>query len=181
MRMETAPLIIRRATLEDFEALHSVMLDASNWLASRGVDQWKWVARPEGIAFLKQRLETAEVYLVFVDDEAVGTVSVQWEDPQNWDERGRDGLAGYVHGLAVKRSIRGRGLGAQLIEFAASVARGMERSILRLDCMATNAALRSYYLRNRFQEVGEYRTSTSNFHIVLFERTISAAKKRPNQ
>ena len=38
------------------------------------------------------------------DAAPLATVTLQWEDGEFWGEQGRDGRAGYVHGLAVMRS-----------------------------------------------------------------------------
>jgi len=170
--MEPTSLIFRRAAPEDYEILHAIMRDAARWLMSRGIDQWNWVEKPVGIAFLRKRLESAEMYFAFVNNEAVATVSVQWDDPDIWGERGHDGLAGYVHGLAVKRSAAGRGMGEKLIDFAAGVILANRRALLRLDCMAGNAALRSYYLNLGFCELGEHHSAKTGFDSALFERMI---------
>jgi ribosomal protein S18 acetylase RimI-like enzyme len=170
--METNRLIFRRAAPEDFEVLHAIMLDAARWLASRGIDQWSWVERPIGVRYLRERLENAEVYLAFINDEPVATVSVQWEDGEIWGERGVDELAGDVHGLAVKRSAGGRGMGKALIEFASGIVMMRGRRMLRLDCMAANVALRSYYKQLGFAEAGESHSDKAGFDSALFEQTI---------
>ena len=170
-------LIFRRAAPEDFEVLHSIMLDAARWLASRGIDQWTWVERPFGMKFLRERLQNAELYLAFIEDEPVATLSVQWEDDDIWGERGRDGLAGYVHGLAVKRSAAGRGMGKALIDFAAGLTLAEGRHLLRLDCMAANESLRIYYLRQGFKLVGETHSTETGFDSALFERKIRRPKR----
>jgi GNAT superfamily N-acetyltransferase len=170
--MKMSPLIFRRAASEDFEVLYAIMLDAAQWLATREIDQWTWVEKSQGRNFLRERLQTAEVYLAFVRHEPVGTVSVQWEDREIWGERGVDGLAGYVHGLAVKRSASGRGLGAALIDFAAGLTLAEGRRILRLDCMSANESLRIYYLRRGFKLVGEHHSAKTGFDSALFERKI---------
>jgi protein-tyrosine phosphatase len=176
--MQSNRLIFRRAASEDFEALHAIMLDASRWLMSRGIDQWAWVQKPVGQKFLRERLQNAEVYLAFIRDEPVATVSVQWEDDDIWGERGRDGLAGYVHGLAVTRSASGRRMGRTLIDFAAGVILANGRNILRLDCMAANPRLRSYYTQIGFTEVGEHHSPKTGFDLALFERPIQGASIR---
>lgn len=170
--METKALIFRRAAPEDFEVLHAIMLDAARWLLSRGIDQWSWVEKPVGMRYLRERLEKAEVYLAFAGDDAVATVSLQWEDAEIWGDRGSDGLAGYVHGLAVKRSASGRGMGKKLIDFASGVILAQGRKMLRLDCMAGNASLRSYYKQLGFRECGEMHSDKTGFDSTLFEKVI---------
>jgi GNAT superfamily N-acetyltransferase len=170
--MEMNQLIFRRAASEDFEVLHDIMRDAARWVASKGIDQWTWVEMPQGMRFLRERLENAEVYLAYRKDEPVATVSVQWDDREIWGERGWDETAGYVHGLAVKRSAAGRGLGAALIDFAAGLTLAEGRHVLRLDCMAANEPLRIYYLRQGFKLVSEHHSTKTGFDSALFERRI---------
>ena len=170
--METNRLIFRRAASDDFDVLYAIMLDAARWLAARGIDQWTWVEKPNGVRFLRERIENTEVYLAFMKNEPVATVSVQWDDREIWGERGFDGTAGYVHGLAVKRSAAGRGLGAALIDFAAGLTLAEGRHLLRLDCMAANEALRIYYRQQGFKLVGETHSAKSGFDSALFARRI---------
>ena len=44
---------------------------------------------------LRERLEYHEVYLFFLDNTTVGTLTIKWSDPDVWGERGLDGLSGY--------------------------------------------------------------------------------------
>jgi GNAT superfamily N-acetyltransferase len=170
--LESTTLIFRRASLEDFDAVHSIMREASVWLGSRGIDQWRWVDSPKGIAFLRRRIETCDVYLALVNDEAAGTLSIQWSDPETWGERGEDGLAAYVHGLAVRRSHAGMGLGAKMLDFAAGAARINGRKLLRLDCMPSNEKLREFYTERGFTCLGEQRSPVTALESALFERAI---------
>jgi ribosomal protein S18 acetylase RimI-like enzyme len=169
--MKMSQHIFRRAAREDLEVLYAIMLDAARWLASRRIDQWAWVQKPNGVRFLRERLANTEVYLAYVNDEPAATVSLQWQD-EIWGERGRDDTAGYMHGLAVKRSASGRGMGNALIDFASGIVLTNGRKMLRLDCMTENPTLRSYYTRAGFIEVGEHRSDKTGFHSALFERPI---------
>jgi GNAT superfamily N-acetyltransferase len=60
--------------------------------------------------------------------------------------------AGYLHRLAVRQ--HGAGLGARLLGWAERHAVGKGKSMLRLDCVAWNESLRTYYERAGYQHVG---------------------------
>lgn len=96
--------------------------------------------------------------------------AVGWQDPLVWGEQPPD--AGYVHGLLVDRSCAGRGLGRALIGWASRRTLAAGRSILRLDCVATNPWLRGYYADLGFTEVGyrEYESVAMRPSVLLEKR-----------
>jgi GNAT superfamily N-acetyltransferase len=89
------------------------------------------------------------VWLAERAGEPVGTLTLQWRDPL-WPD---DGRAGYVHRLAVRRGAAG--LGRELLEWAAAAVSEQGRELLRLDCGATNHALRGYYETAGFVHRGD--------------------------
>ena len=82
--------------------------------------------------------------------------------------------AGYVHGLATDRQ-HGRGLGRQLLDWSGSEVVRRGRSLLRLDCQEHNLALRAFYRRLGFNEVGrtDFGPDSCWHPVVRFERTES--------
>jgi len=79
--------------------------------------------------------------------------------------------AAYLHGLVVARRHAGEELGAALLNWAERHARVAGLSYLRLDCLASNAALRGYYAAAGFEEAG-YRDFDS------LRRTLARLEKR---
>jgi ribosomal protein S18 acetylase RimI-like enzyme len=167
--------IIRRASATDAPLVIDIVEDAARWLQSRGIAQWQWFLTSGGRDLLRQRLSAHEVYLLIADavhpDDAIATMTLQWTDSQFWGERGRDNTAGYIHGLAVRRSHAKQSLGAKLIQYAAERCRERGRPILRLDCMADNVPLRAYYERHGFDLV-ETRRVHDRFDSALYERVL---------
>ena len=94
---------------------------------------------------------------------------LMWSDPAIW--RHDDAFAGYVHGLVIDRAHAGQGLGRHLLDWAARETKMTGASKLRLDCAETNLALRNYYRRCGFREVG--RRDLNRFSVTLFERTLT--------
>ena len=166
-------LPIRRAGLADFEEVYSIVAEAARWLQSRGISQWDSYLRDEGMPWLRRRIETAETYLVLgLRGESIATFTMQWEDPRIWGDRGKDGRAGYVHGLAVRRSAAGRNLGFDIMNLAAEMAAAKPRELLRLDCMATNEGLCDYYRRAGFVGVGVNVVIKDVLSVQFFERRV---------
>jgi len=146
LAMPAGSLVIRSARPEDAETVAGIMEEAARWLASRGVDQWQmgdWL-RP----LLAERIGRGEVYLVWLGDQPVATLTLQWSDEQTWGAVRDD--AGYVHSFAVRRAYGGQGIGLALLGWAERTAAAAGKTYLRLDCMARNGALRSYYERAGF-------------------------------
>ncbi|MEY9863531.1 ribosomal protein S18 acetylase RimI-like enzyme [Catenulispora sp. GAS73] len=69
-------------------------------------------------------------------------------DPEWWADDERDAL--FVHGLAVRRSAGGLGVGSALLEFASDQAARRSIPWVRLDCSKSNVELQEYYRRQGF-------------------------------
>jgi ribosomal protein S18 acetylase RimI-like enzyme len=91
------------------------------------------------------------VYLACLDQEPAGVFVLRWSDERVWGPD--DSAGGYVHRLAVRSALAGRGLGRQLLATAAMTAIAHHRTWLRLDCDRSNQALRAYYERLGFVHV----------------------------
>ena len=144
-----AGLIVRPAQQDEGGAVSDILSDASRWVRCNGIDQW-----PERFPdqLIAGGIARGEVYLALDDGMAVGTLTLQWDDPRFWDE-GND--AGYVHRLALVSSHRGRGHGYELLDWAQSQIAAAGRRYLRLDCGAENTALRNYYEAAGFEHRGD--------------------------
>jgi GNAT superfamily N-acetyltransferase len=94
-----------------------------------------------------------QVYLACLAGEPVGTYVLRWADEPVWGPD--DGAAGYLHRLAIRPELAGRGIGAQLISDASGRARRYGRPWLRLDCDRDNGRLRAYYEALGFSYAGD--------------------------
>ncbi len=169
-------LPFRRATAADFDAVFTIMVEAALWLQSRGISQWSFFLTQPGKDFVRNRIGAAETYLVFDPiDLPVATFTLHWKDEEIWGERGLDGNAGYVHGLAVCRRAAGKGLGNVLLTRASDLIAQNSRRLVRLDCMSQNEALCNYYRRAGFTDLGVADSVITGKSLRLFERPISAA------
>lgn len=168
------PLTFKRATPGDLDEVYSIIREAAQWLMSRGIMQWEWFLSDAGRRHVARRLDSAEVYLAYMGGEAVGTITIQWDDAEFWGEAGLDARAGYVQGMAVRRSVAGRGMGQQLLAFAEQRTLDQGRRFLRLDCLAENAGLCGYFARLGFADRGPAELFEGRWKARLFEREIDA-------
>jgi ribosomal protein S18 acetylase RimI-like enzyme len=164
-------LTVVRAAIEDYDAVMAILREAADWLGARGIQQWYHWYMDAGEQILRERLEHHEVFLFQRGNAPVGTLTIQWTDPDVCGERGIDGLAGYVHGMAVARSAGGMRIGERMLEWAVNKITVRGLPFARLDAMASNAKLCRYYEKRSFQPL-ETALLPGNFTTRLFEREL---------
>jgi GNAT superfamily N-acetyltransferase len=141
-------MMIRGARPDEVDVVLDVLADAASWLRKRGVEQWPERFDPD---WVMPAIERGETWLAELDDEVLGTLVVQWEDPLFW--AGYPDDAGYLHRLAVR--LHGQAMGAQILRWAEQHAADAGKTYLRLDCVASNALLRAYYERAGYEHVAD--------------------------
>lgn len=140
-RFGDATVELRRADAGQVDLVLEVLNDAARWLRGIGVQQWPTAFSAPAVS---PAIEDGFTWLAMRDSQPIGTITLDWADSL-WPD---DGDAGYVHRLAVRRSAAG--LGADLLAWAVKQARAKGRLYLRLDCIASNQALRDCYERLGF-------------------------------
>ena len=146
------PRSIRRATAEDVPVLTQIRNDAHAKKVAHG--DYAWGKDGDGFSegWVLNSLSRREVYVVEQDGVPVGTFSLDWDDEEYWG--GQEPIAGYVHGLSVRKGFNGRGLGSFVIGWCADQVSALERRFVRLGCDARNAKLCAYYESLGFVRVG---------------------------
>ena len=165
---------MERATGSDAAAILALRDALAHWQIERGIDQWRpSEISPDNIAIQAE----AGLWFVLRDtadpSTLIATAQVLNSDARFWGaERGHDGTAGYLHGLMVRRSHAGLGLGSQILDWFEQFVLDCGRSIARLDCQARNGALRQYYRRHGYSESGltEFDPKTGLNPVCLFEK-----------
>jgi ribosomal protein S18 acetylase RimI-like enzyme len=142
---------ISLAHTSDLETVQSIIEEAGSWLRSRGINQWSPGTPIE--RRLRQLLTGSCVYLVYFVQEPVATITLQESDETIWGTD--DNRALYVHLLAIRRAIGGKGIGKILLNWAAAQGRQKGKEFLRLDCWADNPALCRYYESAGFLPKGQ--------------------------
>jgi ribosomal protein S18 acetylase RimI-like enzyme len=168
-------LAIARAGAADYDAVMAILREAADWLSARGNPQWIHWHMEAGERMLRDRLEHHEVYLARRDGVPVGTLTIQWSDLEQWGERGSDGSAGYIHGIAITRSVGGKRVGERLLEWAVDTIAARGRRFARLDAMESNAALCRYYEQRGFHSRGTAKLFGGMYIAQLFERNLRSS------
>ena len=168
-------LVLDPARPADLDDVLEILAEAAAWLAAQGIDQWASPPPPGLRARIAAEIERGEVYIArpLQDGCAVGTLRFEWRDTELWPDAAGDS-AGYVHSMAIRPTLRGRQLGEALIEWAKMHVRNRQRHYLRLDCVATNIALRRYYERLRFRYCGE--ATHGDFTGALYEFDVTESR-----
>ena len=167
---EAGELAIARAGAADYDAVMAILREAADWISARGNPPWNHWYMDAGERILRDRLAHHEVYLARRDDVPVGTVTIQWNDAETWGERGLDGHAGYIHGIAITRSVGGMRVGERLLEWAVEKVAVRGRQFARLDAIASNSALCRYYEQHGFVSLGTTTLFGGMYTARLFER-----------
>ncbi|MEV7187659.1 GNAT family N-acetyltransferase [Kitasatospora sp. NPDC093102] len=144
-------LEIRPARRDQLGEVETLLIEASEWLASRGSDQWQFPPRRDRVI---SAMERGECFLAYRDGEPVATMTVDDQaDPEFWEPEDRPEDALYVHRMAVARKAAGRDVGGELLDWAVDRAAAAGKRFLRLDAWKTNPGLHRYYLGQGFSLV----------------------------
>lgn len=170
---------MEQATGSDAPAILALRDALARWQIERGIDQWRpGEISPDNIAI------QADAGLWFVLRDAadpralIATAQVLNSDTRFWGAaRGGDGTAGYLHGLMVRRTHAGRGLGSQILAWFEQFVLDCGRQVARLDCNARNTVLQAYYQRHGYTECGltEFDAEVGLHPARLFEKHLTTA------
>ena len=137
----------------------SILMEASTWLSSRGIDQWpmEWITSPTLRAWMAERARQGELYFAETERAKVGVFSLVGAQSDGdlflWGNDG--GFSSYLHSFAVRRSWAGRGLGRELLAHSEKMASQAGKKTVRLDCGKNNERLRKWYEDAGFVLKGE--------------------------
>ena len=151
-RIDELRIVPARST--DLAQYIDVMEEIAEWLERRRIKQWRAGSFRLSVDYYADSIQQQEVQLAFIGDQLVGTLRVLLREPIVWPEVADDDSV-YVHSLAVRRVWAGQGLGLRMLEWAGNRAVSIDRSYVRLDCMANNEFLRRYYEQAGFADRGE--------------------------
>jgi len=157
------PFALRRAAPGDLNAVRRLIHEAAEWLTrSKDTDQWArpWPTREARDQRLLAGLRHGRTWIVWADDVPAATVTIAARpDPAVWSqptcECDLSERAVYAHRLITARNYAGRGLGADLIDWAGLHGRSRYGAKwIRVDVWSSNTALHDYYEKNGFERCG---------------------------
>jgi GNAT superfamily N-acetyltransferase len=157
-------LIVAPATPENAHLAAEILIESSNWAIGQGQPLWNPAMFTEEWALSGVR--RGELYLGWLEGEAVGTITFQYEDQAYWPEV-PEGESAFFHKLAVRRGVAGTGVAATLIEWAIEKARAEGKRYLRMDTHFERPKLRVFYEGLGFKFVGE--KTVPPLHLALYE------------
>jgi len=175
------------ATPQDLRKVLRLAREAAKWLQKRkDTDQWArpWPDRVRSRHRLRSDLIMGKTWLVWDDTTVAGTITIDTDEPLAapgqplWPADKHHELALYVRRVIVRRSYRGLGIGAALLDWAAEVAkREHGATLIRVDVWTTNKNLHEYYIDQRFTRCSgrDPRVLGSYPSQALFERDIDQA------
>ncbi|MEU1144049.1 GNAT family N-acetyltransferase [Streptomyces sp. NPDC005863] len=170
--MTTAHLSVRRATGDDIDTLVSLYEGAARWMLEHGIAQWQPGAKDERHFGRLIESPTAQVWIAH-DGTALGAYELWWSDEQAWGVRAP--VAGYVHRLMTRRGAPA-GTGRALLRDAERRIAEAGRTLSRLDCVATNPRLRTYYEAAGYAVVGELADKAAadgtSYGVLLLEKPL---------
>ncbi|MCX4770759.1 GNAT family N-acetyltransferase [Streptomyces sp. NBC_01260] len=147
------PLHLRLAGDRDLAALVRLRDNAARWMLTQGITgQWRPGELNED-DFRRTVARGGEIWLAEAGDRVAGAWELWWEDEDAWGPQ--PPVAGYVHRLMVDRGSAPPGTGRLLLHAAERRVATAGREFVRLDCLAGNARLNTYYLDEGYRVVGQ--------------------------
>jgi protein-tyrosine phosphatase len=168
-------LAFRRADEADLPLLVGLRDAAARWQLARGIDQWH--PGELGEDHFRARLADGEVWIATLGPggPVAGAWELWWQDPSAWGTR--EGAAGYVHRLMTARDTAPPGTGRRMLAEAERRIAEAGLPLCRLDCLADNAALRTYYQAAGYEIVGEQSAKSgagkSPYAVTLLEKPLT--------
>jgi len=163
---------IRRATEQDVSVLTQIRNDAhANKVAHH---DYAWGKEGNGVSeqWMLNNVIQKEVYVVELNGTPVGTFSIDLDDERRWGPQ--EPIAGYVHGLSVRKGFNGRGLGSLMLDWCAQRLSELKRRYVRLDCPARNATLCAYYESLGFIRAGSWQEPGPGGYLwALYEKQVA--------
>ena len=151
---------IRKTREQDVEALIALFDEARGTIAQLGIDQWQNGYPSREVVY--DDLAKDRTYVVDVGEEICGTFVLVDDGEPLYDviENGawktgndsQDYVA--IHRVAVSVRMRGKGISTAIVEYAASFARSLDRSSLRIDTHEGNVVMRRMLEKHGFVYCG---------------------------
>ncbi|MFF2481636.1 GNAT family N-acetyltransferase [Paenibacillus sp. NPDC058071] len=148
------------AKCEEAEEVMSLLLETAKWLQSKGSQQWGELLKGRDSHNTVGSIQNEEVFVCKHNNEIVGVVILK-RQPSAWDQQlwgskaSADDEAIYLHRLTISRKRANSGLGAALLNWCDSAISFRNKKVIRLDCIASNPKLSSFYESNGYEYMGQ--------------------------
>lgn len=145
-----------QAISKDFNTILDLLKEAAHALKVKGTDQWSYWLNPpeEKVTWLKEGITNNEFYFIRnTKGTLMGMFRLLFEDELYWGKQKEE--AGYVHSLVVKDEFKGQQIGKHAMKQIEELLIDKGIHLFRLDCVANNKRLCSYYESFGFKQVGQ--------------------------
>ena len=147
---------IRKSSVSDINNLLEIFDEARKTIATLGIDQWQ--NGYPSFDVVREDISLSRSYAVEIDESVCGTF-VMMENEPTYDKiyegewlGNEDYIA--IHRVAISVRCRGRGISTSIIDCAASYARFLGRSSLRIDTHEGNVVMRRMLEKHGFEYCG---------------------------
>lgn len=158
----------------DFRAAYSIVCERTNWLLSKGINQWQ---RPLPESIYAQRHQNGENYGLWLEDELTVVVSLLGEKPSYWQDAVSDKKFCWLATLASRVTFKGRGLGRVALDEAEQWASSQGNQQMLLDCAYGQGFLLDYYQQAGYKIVtrNTFLFSGHEYDSVLMTKNLASA------
>ena len=140
--------MIKQASNSDISIICSILTEASDWCDENGISNWsKEELTWEG---LNKYYNCDEFYLGYLNNLPVAVMALSDCDSKFWNKI-QKGESLFLHKLAVRRSVAGKGISIEMINYAKEKAKSMGVKTLRLDTIKERCKLREFYKKQGFE------------------------------
>lgn len=150
---------MKRATEKDTTEILTLLLNTAKWFQEKGFMQWNALLEGIDSHHTEEKILNGDVFVYRCDGIIAGMVMLL-QSPSEWDEKlwgklSMDDDVIYLHRIAINRKYANEGLGEKILKWAGqrNLFEGKHR--IRLDCLAQNAFLNTYYENAGYTYLGE--------------------------
>lgn len=171
-------LNIRQVGAEALDSVWSIIDSCSDYLVGIGHSHWKDYYTKE---LIEQKLNSRKVYLATLNNEDVGTITLDTNPVDYYSESDLNTFAEpqaeaiYITALAVRPESQNTGFASKLMTFAEEEARQRGIRYIRFDCKASYKELVTFYEKREYKKTGEIIDHQDNDEIYfIMEKEIAS-------
>ena len=157
--------MIRRATIEDIDAILDMTKQCALSMIEKGIFQWN-EHYPNREAF-EHDVKRNELFVLEENKRIVGCIVIstfmdEEYEPIEWLTENKNNL--YVHRLAVHPDVQGKGFAQRLMDFAETKAKIDKKCSIRLDTFSQNKRNQKFYELRGYKRLGSIYFPKQNEH-----------------
>ena len=146
------------AKSSDIEEIKDLLWKTAHWLQQQGSTQWSALLNGNDVHGTENAVNNENVF-IFRKRAALAGMVILFTEPSEWDhtlwEDADTASAIYLHRLAINRDFAGEQLGTKMMGWVETGILLKGKACIRLDCVANNPALNTFYQRQGYQLKGE--------------------------